>query len=558
MTTAIYARYSSELQSERSIEDQVAACEAFARQRGLFPPFRVFMDAALSGASMATRPGVLALVQAMRERSVVVVVSESIDRLSRDQADIHAIRRVATTNDVKLVTIADGEVTSMIAGLKGIMAEAYLIDLADKTRRGMKGVARSGRIAGGRCYGYRLIPGKPGEREIDAAQAEIVREIFTRYAEGHSSFSIVRDLNGRREAGPTGRPWTVNGLTGDPRSGDGVLCQPLYRGEIVFNRRRFIKDPETGRRRSVLNPEHEWTRTPAEHLRIVSDDLWAAAQARRRVVREAVQNQKRQPARVFSGLIRCAACQGAMVIENRGRLVCANLHGGTQMCDVRQRVPVALVERRVIAGIQRCLLAPNAIAEAVATFNAARATRRKGAVAARARLENDVAAQARKVERIVDQLLDLPSAALKQRLMDAEAELARLRAALADAEAHAAADTVVAHPNASEAYRAKVAALGMALDAGAPDPIKAAVRGLVSKITLAPVADAPDGWEIIVHGQLAAMLALGAQHAAAQTKTPDVAAGGSADPCRSDVGAGAHTGIEPTWRVANDGYAMVA
>src|SRR5262245_6774109 len=117
MTTAIYARYSSDLQSERSIEDQIAACKDYATRIGLGEPFVVYSDAALSGASMATRPGLQKLMDDMGARRMHAVVSEAIDRLSRDQADVHLIRRASTVSGVKLYTISDGEVTSMVAGL---------------------------------------------------------------------------------------------------------------------------------------------------------------------------------------------------------------------------------------------------------------------------------------------------------------------------------------------------------------------------------------------------------------------------------------------------------
>ncbi len=134
MTTAIYARYSSDLQSERSIEDQIAACKDYAKRIGLGEPYVVYSDAALSGASMATRPGLLKLIDDMGARRMHAVVSEAIDRLSRDQADVHLIRRASTVSGVKLYTIADGEVTSMVAGVKGII-EDDLWDAVQGRRR---------------------------------------------------------------------------------------------------------------------------------------------------------------------------------------------------------------------------------------------------------------------------------------------------------------------------------------------------------------------------------------------------------------------------------------
>lgn len=540
MTTAIYARYSSELQSERSIDDQIAACETFAQRAGLPLPARIFSDAAISGASMATRPQLLALLNEVRARRVNVIVAEAIDRLSRDQADVHLIRRACDANSVKLYTIADGQVTSMVAGLKGIMAEAYLADLAQKTRRGMMGVARSGRIAGGLSYGYRAVDGRPGERTIDEREAEIVKRIFADYIAGASPYAIARALNTEGVSGPRGRMWKVNAIMGDGRVGDGVLCNPLYRGRIVFNRRRFVKNAETGKRSSFLNPAWEWIEIEAPGLRIVEDATWEAAQRVRRAhALGPLQNQRKRPARLLSGILRCASCGGAFTIENRDRYRCSNASAGTGLCDVRARLPAPLIERRVVEGLKRTLLAPEVIAEAVKAYQEERAAMRHEETARRRNGERDLAEARRRANRIADQLIDAPSPILRQRLADAEAQIAAAEIELASIPEPL---IVAMHPNAAEAYRARVASLETALAADAAPEIRSAVRGLLEAIVVAPEADAPDGWAVTIHGQLAALLALGAQE-----KTPGVSAGGfqrtgKLSRCTVGLGAGACTG----------------
>lgn len=533
MTTAIYARYSSDLQSERSIDDQIAACREFAERRGITGPFLIFADAALSGASMATRPQLLALMDQIRARQVQVIVAEAIDRLSRDQADLHMIRRAATAHGVKLYTISDGEVNGMVAGLQGIMAEAFLVNLADKTRRGMKGVARSGRIAGGLCYGYRAVQGQPGAREIDEAEAEIVRRIYDQYIIGQSPYSLARALNGEGIPGPRGGLWKVNSIAGDRRVGDGILCQELYRGRIVFNRRRFVKNPETGKRSSFINPASEWIVVEAPQLRIVGDDVWEAAQQVRRAIGP-LQNRTKRSARLLSGLIVCAKCGGAFTIENRDRLCCANAKSGNAMCGVRERIPAPIVERRVIDGLKRTLLAPDVIAEAVRAYQEERKALRKQEASRRRDLERTIEEATRRAGRIADQLIDSPSPTLKTKLAEAEAQVAEARGELA-----ALPEPIVVemHPNAADTYRSRIETLETALAADAAPDVKAAARGLLDRIEVAPDANQPDGWAIVIHGELAALLALGKE------KAPGVSTGGLR--LRSErtvtLGAGART-----------------
>jgi hypothetical protein len=119
-------------------------------------------------------------------------------------------------------------------------------------------------------YGYRSVVaganarGDPiGHRlEIDEAQAEIVREIFARYVAGESCQRIAADLNARAVRGPRGGTWCVSALYGSPAKGAGVLNNELYVGRYVWNRSKWIKNPDTGKRERFIRPESEWRPGP--------------------------------------------------------------------------------------------------------------------------------------------------------------------------------------------------------------------------------------------------------------------------------------------------------
>ena len=85
------------------------------------------------------------------------MVAEALDRLSRDQEDVAALYKHLTFAGVKLVTIAEGEVSELHVGLKGTMNALFLKDLAQKTHRGLEGRVRQGRSGGGLCYGYDVV-----------------------------------------------------------------------------------------------------------------------------------------------------------------------------------------------------------------------------------------------------------------------------------------------------------------------------------------------------------------------------------------------------------------
>ena len=87
----IYARYSSELQSEHSIDDQLALCKEYAEREGWVLQ-DIYTDYALSGANMR-RPGLQALVEAARAGEFDIVLTEALDRLSRDQEDTAGLHK---------------------------------------------------------------------------------------------------------------------------------------------------------------------------------------------------------------------------------------------------------------------------------------------------------------------------------------------------------------------------------------------------------------------------------------------------------------------------------
>jgi hypothetical protein len=86
-------------------------------------------------------------------------------------------------------------------------------------------------------------------------------------------------LNAERCPGPEGSPWNPSTIHGNPAGGTGILNNELYIGRLVWNRLRYVKDPDTGKRVSRPNPPSEWVTTSVPELRIVGDELCAQLKA---------------------------------------------------------------------------------------------------------------------------------------------------------------------------------------------------------------------------------------------------------------------------------------
>jgi hypothetical protein len=216
-----------------------------------------------------------------------MVLSEALDRISRDQEDVAGVFKRLRFANVKIVTLSEGEINELHVGLKGTMNALFLKDLAMKTHRGIRGRVEAGKIGGGNAYGYRVIHqldarGEPirGEREIDEDRAEIVRRIFREYVAGKGPQRIAADLNRDGIPGPTGGRWSDTSIRGNRIISSGILNCELYVGVIRWNRQRKLKNPDTGCFAYRLNPESEWIRSEAPELRIVPQALWDATKAR--------------------------------------------------------------------------------------------------------------------------------------------------------------------------------------------------------------------------------------------------------------------------------------
>ncbi len=161
------------------------------------------------------RPGLQALIEAAQAGQFEVVLAEALDRLSRDQADVAALYKRLSFAGVAIVTLAEGEISELHVGLKGTMNQLFLKDLAAKTRRGLRGRVEQGLSGGGNAYGYRVVrrlgaDGTPvtGEREIDEAEAAVIRRVFRDFADGISPRAIAQRLNAEGVPGCQSAPNT--------------------------------------------------------------------------------------------------------------------------------------------------------------------------------------------------------------------------------------------------------------------------------------------------------------------------------------------------------------
>jgi site-specific DNA recombinase len=351
---AFYGRVSSEDAQDPSLSlpRQLAACERIMAQAGgeivacywdiesgrkQLSERGKGADGELFGVGLPRDGGLPQLLEtAANARAFDAVIVESIDRLSRMTADATRIERELEQRDITLFASDEpltGNATAILTRrVKQGVAEWYVRDLIEKSRRGMEESVRQGWHPGGPApYGYTLQPhqhpnpqkareGRKKHRLIaDPVQAPIVHMIFNDYCvEGLGLGAICDKLNANldRYPPPTRNKKDENDLvqTWSRSQIQAMLRNPKYTGYNVWGRH----DKRPGR--PFIRPRDQWVWSPTpSHEPLVSRELFEQVEERaRRNERRAtlaapkhyIQQSHGQSGRFYllRGRVRCGIC----------------------------------------------------------------------------------------------------------------------------------------------------------------------------------------------------------------------------------------------------------
>ena len=505
----IYARYSTDLQSDASIEDQIRMCKERAEKDG-YVVVNCYSDHAISGASMM-RPGIQMMMQDAASGQFSAVYAEALDRMSRDQEDIAAIFKRLSFSDVAITTLSEGEISQLHIGLKGTMNALFLKDLADKTRRGLRGRVEQGKSGGGKCYGYDIVPGEEkGGRTINDKEAAIIVRICRDYAAGKSPKAIAVQLNKEGVAGPTGKAWGPSTIYGNRERGTGIINNELYVGRLIWNRLRYVKDPQTGKRISKLNEEQDWIIQEVPDLRIVDESLWQAVRTRQGSLNKQGKKfwQQQRPKNLFSGLIKCGCCGGGYSMVSQTHLGCSTARNkGT--CSNRKTIKREQLEQDVLNALKSHLMEPDLCDLFCKEYTAHMNDLRRSHNAALDGYRKEHKSVVKKLDQMVDAIADgAPVAPIKDKMHALENRRVELSAMLEDVvEA-----PPLLHPSMAARYHEEVRDLMEVLNK--PDSRQEAaslIRTLIEKIELS-YDEGEDRLVADLHGDLAGILAISADH----------------------------------------------
>jgi site-specific DNA recombinase len=440
-----YSRFSSDMQKDSSITDQQSLCAGYCERQG-WTIVQEYHDRALSGTTMLGRAGLIALLEAAERREFDLVVTEGIDRISRDKADLAYINKRLEFVDIRIATPHHGVIDDIGMSVHGIVSSMFVRNLREKVKRSHSGLLRQGRLPGPPIYGYERGD-NPGEWRINEQQAAVVRNVYERFAQGESAQRIADHLNSQGIPSPKGNIWNRSTLTDRVKARPGMLGNPTYLGRPRWNVTKKVRAPD-GRRMNRQADPGECVELHLPHLQIIDQALWdavAKVREQRRALWMPNGRTRRQPVpRTFdsplAGLLRCSHCGSHLIVGasegGHKRVVCSNARRSTLVCQQLTYFRADKVEQAVFDVLFACFEDAEFLQAYIDTYREKRkalaAEAKRDEAKTRKRLTDVKASIARFVGAL--ERGSMPEETIYGRLQQLEAERVDLERRLDDAE----------------------------------------------------------------------------------------------------------------------------
>lgn len=196
-TAVIYARYSSDTQTEQSIEGQLRVCNEYAQNHDIVV-LDTYIDRAMTGTN-DNRPSFKKMIADSARQEWDFVLVYKLDRFSRNKYENAIHKKTLRDNGVKLLSamenIPDTPEGTILESLLEGMNQYYSEELSQKVRRGMNESRKKGYFTGGNIpYGYRV---ENHRVLVDDERAKIVKYIYEQYDKGVYVKDIIRTLTDR-------------------------------------------------------------------------------------------------------------------------------------------------------------------------------------------------------------------------------------------------------------------------------------------------------------------------------------------------------------------------
>ncbi len=230
-TAVIYARYSSDSQTEQSIEGQLRVCEEYAKSHDILV-LKTYIDRAMTGTN-DNRPDFQRMIKESNRKEWDYVIVYKFDRFSRNKYETAMHKKALKDNGTRVVSatefVPDTPEGIIFESMLEGYAEYYSAELSQKIRRGNNESRRKGNLTGGKIpYGYKNVNKKA---VIIPEEAEIVRLIYRQYSIGVYVKDIIAELNSKGLL-HKGKPFAKNTVYN-------ILANERYSGIYHYNGEEF-------------------------------------------------------------------------------------------------------------------------------------------------------------------------------------------------------------------------------------------------------------------------------------------------------------------------------
>lgn len=456
-TAGLYLRISKDMTGEGlAVERQRADGIRLVEMRG-WKLHREYVDNDISAAGRKRRPGFEALLRAVEENEISVIVSLSLDRLTRNRRD--QVRLIETCQQhsvlVALVRGSDVDMTTAVGrAMADMMAVWARMEIEQKSERHISQIAQaanSGRMVGGRrAFGYTA-----DGLALEPAEAAVVRDLYDQWLTGTDLTSMAHALNQAGHTTPQGNPWT----RGSVRE---VLANPR---NAALRGMRDVVNRRTGTR-------SQWHRIvgPAVWPAIVPEETWRAAMVRIKDPKRPGNHRGVYPSRhMLSGIAQCGA-----EVEGKecGRLLVAGRREGKRLIRCPSRAHVSRDAQHIEDYVEETILAYFSSSEGRGQLARRQQPEAVDVLAVRSRSIEIHAGLTRLAEDYADGILDRDQVRVAGERM--RAELAGLESQLAVAGARDITDRLLGAVDVDDEW------------AGLPLPLRRELIRRVMRVTVLP------------------------------------------------------------------------
>ena len=368
--TALYCRLSrdDELSGEsNSITNQKSILSKYAKENN-FQNIKFFVDDGYSGTTF-TRPAFMEIMELAEQGKIGTIIVKDHSRLGRNRLVVgQLLEEDFVRLNIRYIAIMDNIDSSK--GLNDFLPiqdwfnEMHAKNTSQKVTAVLKNKGESGiSLVNNVPYGYKKDENDKTKWLVDETSAEIVKEIFSLFIQGHGTFEIARILRERKILTPSEYNASISTNATNQEyqykwcgtTIAGILDRQEYIGDTVNFKctTRSYKD-----KTRVNLPKEDRKIFKNTHEPIIDEYTWNIAKQLRNNRKKRAKSGKKS---IFSGLLFCNDCGKKMYFQspvvdlrNKDHYRCSSYKHDTSACTSHYISDDAL-QSIVLENIQRVI-----------------------------------------------------------------------------------------------------------------------------------------------------------------------------------------------------------